>query len=241
MTEAASSTFGGTEAAVVVVVAVLLPPRAEPDTRGDDRAEHHHDAHDHAQPAVALLALLLGADGGRPLRCGSAHDSASTSVSSGVDARGTTHCPTRTASAVATPGRTESARSPMSRAISHGYLPVASGSVPPPPKQPQSIAMPRLHTEMIPATNTSGAAPRRRRGRMSRPITRQAPSDDLAIGSVVRPCRRGRSAAAGRRARRSRWPPDGEASANRRTATPRRPPGGGAHRASAASGLLNDQ
>ena len=50
---------------------------------------------------------------------------------------------------------TDRSSSTTSRAISQGYCEAAFGSKPPPPKQPQSIVMPRAQTEEMPTMKTT--------------------------------------------------------------------------------------
>ncbi len=58
----------------------------------------------------------------------------------------------------------ESRSSPASRAISQGYWEAASASYPPPPKQPQSIVMPRAQTEAMPMMKTTNSSAGDERG-----------------------------------------------------------------------------
>src|SRR6478735_6519757 len=123
------------------------------------REQHHDDADDdaadHQVAAAALLALLR-------LQCGRCP---SGTVVGAVLLRH--HGPSitgvrrnRTLSSASLlcgsqARKSEAASSAASRAISQGYCDAASGLAPPPPKQPQSMLMPRAQTDAIPAMNTT--------------------------------------------------------------------------------------
>ena len=72
----------------------------------------------------------------------------------------------------------ESTSRPTSRAISHGYFDVAPASSPPPPKQPQSISMPRAQTEAMPMTKATKQQPGDHRGTAGQQAEHQAGADD---------------------------------------------------------------
>lgn len=78
----------------------------------------------------------------------------------------------------------EASSNATSRAISHGYFDCASGSYPPPPKQPQSMLMSRAHAEAMPTMNsTNSTADAMAITRVSRPRTRHSPIRTSTTGS----------------------------------------------------------
>ncbi|MGC4084708.1 MAG: hypothetical protein QM736_22000 [Vicinamibacterales bacterium] len=75
---------------------------------------------------------------------------------------------------------------PTSRAISSGYWVWLASISPPPPKQPQSIEMPRAHTEAIPMMNASMSnEPITAETRVNVPVTRSRPTAISTIGSAA--------------------------------------------------------
>jgi hypothetical protein len=80
--------------------------------------------------------------------------------------------------------KSEASSSATSRAISQGYFDWASGSYPPPPKQPQSMLIPRAHAEAMPMMNrTNSTAETTAIHRVSSPSTRQSPTTTSMTGS----------------------------------------------------------